>query len=797
MIINDIDVINVSNTNDTEVIDMKLSENSEKIIFNLFTKNVYSNPIGSIVREITSNSIDSHIEANIDAPVLIKLTKDNINNDYYISFIDFGVGISPERIKNIYSVLFESNKYNTNDFIGGFGIGGKTPLAYKRFIKNTNSYDNSFFIVTYYDHIKYHYSVYENNERPSLTLLNSSETESNNGTEIIIPVLKNDISKFIYEFKKQLCYIDNIIYEGFDILSDINTNDLNNIYKNKIYKGTYFNYSTINQYSTIHAVIGNIAYPIDDNIIKSLNEHKYLLYTPIGIKFDIGEINVTVSRESIDYSNNTINIIHNKIKLAINELNDIIISNYDSIVNLYDYLVFNMHENKIKLNDNIDIELADLLNHYKFKFNNFLYKDVQIDKHLEFINKLYGKSKSNYYSYKYNYGIYNFRSAYSVINNNNNITVCYVNNIENYKTSNSKLYRQIIRYIKTKIAYYYIFNPIDFNNIHNYNYCDDNLFYNYVTDYRNIINSKSIMLSDISNDPEFIKFISVNTTKNKTATKTTKTTINNKHKNNNLSYKLIRYNNDNGLYENTSLKYLNFDTFTPNSNSIVFYSNTLDSLQLLYNLYYLNHKYNLFDNVLSYDNYTINSIHDQYLNNNNKLYFITVNNANFKLLNSLNSPYIINSDVYFNDLLKNNEVIKFYKFSKIYSNLNIYNFISPRNITSLLITPNSLFNNTTLSKFKNKYVNDYYKFIIKSINSDFILNVDRTYKTINLSKFKFDFDTTKYDKFYASFKLIYNDNIKIYNMLSFISLNDFPNRVNNDLITLLKNTLDKLIKLNK
>lgn len=49
----------------TETTKMRLSEDASSMVFQLFTKNVYSNPIGTVVREITSNCFDSHTEAGI------------------------------------------------------------------------------------------------------------------------------------------------------------------------------------------------------------------------------------------------------------------------------------------------------------------------------------------------------------------------------------------------------------------------------------------------------------------------------------------------------------------------------------------------------------------------------------------------------------------------------------------------------------------------------------------------------------------------------------------------------------
>jgi sensor histidine kinase regulating citrate/malate metabolism len=83
-------------------------KNAQQMIFSMFSRNIYSNPIGSVVREITSNCFDSHVEANVSDPVILKLT--NENNQHYISFIDVGVGISPERMATQYASGFFLNK---------------------------------------------------------------------------------------------------------------------------------------------------------------------------------------------------------------------------------------------------------------------------------------------------------------------------------------------------------------------------------------------------------------------------------------------------------------------------------------------------------------------------------------------------------------------------------------------------------------------------------------------------------------------------------------------------------------
>lgn len=100
--------------------DFKISTSNVRVIMDLLSKGFYSNPIHSIVREYMSNAWDSHIEAGCpDEPIVVRFSR--IEDSYYIEFIDFGVGLSPERVKEVFTVYFESTKRDTNSQIGSFG----------------------------------------------------------------------------------------------------------------------------------------------------------------------------------------------------------------------------------------------------------------------------------------------------------------------------------------------------------------------------------------------------------------------------------------------------------------------------------------------------------------------------------------------------------------------------------------------------------------------------------------------------------------------------------------------------
>lgn len=279
---------------DADSIEASISSDSMSTIFTMMSKSMYANPIGSIVREITSNCFDSHQEAGVDETVLIKKGKDEEGT--YISFNDYGVGLSPERIKKVYMNYFSSTKRDTNDQIGGFGLGSKTPL----------SYTDSFYINTIFDGIKYNYVLSKGEKFPTLTLMNTSETTEHNGTEILIYILNtNDEKRFLDELIKQLSYFDSVYFEGWGIDNDY-----------RIHNCNYFKYRNKDHYSKeAHIILGKVAYPIDWTQISVAK-----VTIPIGIKFEIGELVVTPNRESLQYTNEVKLIVSTRVKNAIDEL---------------------------------------------------------------------------------------------------------------------------------------------------------------------------------------------------------------------------------------------------------------------------------------------------------------------------------------------------------------------------------------------------------------------------------------------------------------------------------------------
>jgi hypothetical protein len=407
---------------------MRLSENATSMVFQLFTKNIYSNPIGTVVREITSNCFDSHVEAQVNSPVVIKKSKDPQTDTIYISFIDYGVGMSPDRVENIYGVYFESTKRCDNTQIGGFGIGGKTPLAYKRSTGHgEGEYDNSFYVITNFNGTRYYYCIYEGQEAPEISLLHSEATTERNGTEIRIPVLEKDLNSFSKEMVKQLYYFENVVFEGFED-DYYNGQTLSNEYQ--IVRGKNFLYRG-NEYSHhMHVCLGRVAYPIDYSVL-GLSASDYSL--PIALKLEVGDIGVVASREQLDYSEKTIKVLKKKLEAAKEEVKELLVKQYSNIVDLKDY--FNLKHNfgVLEFKNGMSLTVSNIIKQSDVDLSNFRYSFMKMPNDRQLFKfffevKSYGKkpARSRYSSSKYE-----FEGGYEELKKNSNLL--YVNDEFNRK----------------------------------------------------------------------------------------------------------------------------------------------------------------------------------------------------------------------------------------------------------------------------------------------------------------------------------------------------------------------------
>ncbi len=223
---------------------------STSYTFKVLSDKLYSNKIRAIVRELATNAYDSHAEAGkLNIPFTVHLPNE-LEPTFYVE--DYGTGMSEEKILELYSSYFASDKRETNQAVGTFGLGSKSPFAYK----------GSFTVVSRYEGEETVYSCYlDEHEIPCIAKIFSIETPHCNGVKVEIPVDQRDFQEFVSETKYVLrpfeMEVEVIGYDNFEVAE----------YPNVLMEGNDYKILTKdpnNRHNNLSlAVQGNIEYGID------------------------------------------------------------------------------------------------------------------------------------------------------------------------------------------------------------------------------------------------------------------------------------------------------------------------------------------------------------------------------------------------------------------------------------------------------------------------------------------------------------------------------------------------------
>ena len=306
MIINGPEKDVVTNKNNINEMKMKVDEKA----FNILIDKLYTHKPQAIIREICANAIDAHIAAGkYDVPFEITIPTYS-NNKLIIR--DFGNGLSKQETEDLLGTIFGSKSSESNDLIGGFGLGSKSPF----------SMVDSYYIHSYNNGEEHKFLfVREKGAIPKFIHVYSKPSDELADIKFVITMddLENNyvdwqsIVEDTLIFAKVPFVITNSDYK---IPQKHNIHDLFYIVEN-----TNKTNITNNDYM---AVMGGVIYPInmsefDNNIKNRVSELRRGLdirkssNTKIAIEFDIGELDVTPSREQIELTSKTLKAIDNKI----------------------------------------------------------------------------------------------------------------------------------------------------------------------------------------------------------------------------------------------------------------------------------------------------------------------------------------------------------------------------------------------------------------------------------------------------------------------------------------------------
>ena len=271
--------------------------------FAILSDGLYSNKILAVVRELSTNAYDSHVAAGCaEKPFDVHLPT-ALDNEFSIR--DYGTGLSREDCMSLYTTYFRSDKTDSNDAVGCLGLGSKSPFAYT----------DQFMVESFYNGNHMTFSAYKNeNDEPVFALLSEQPTNDPNGLRVSFATEAGDSTNFKYEAQNVWKYFVTTPNANIDVEVDSQGDATmsGDDWKicNKANRG----------YAKNELVMGQIGYELDADQFEG--DVYDLLWRGHGliIHANIGDVDITPSRESLSYNTRTKDFIHNKIKNILEEI---------------------------------------------------------------------------------------------------------------------------------------------------------------------------------------------------------------------------------------------------------------------------------------------------------------------------------------------------------------------------------------------------------------------------------------------------------------------------------------------
>jgi len=264
-------------------------------MFNVLSSQIYTDKVAAVIREIVFNAIDAHTASGkSDIPVQVWLPT-MFDQNFVVK--DFGTGINPDQINDIYLTYFGSNKRDTNELVGGLGLGSKSPLAYT----------DQFAVVNNWNGKSYTHFVFKNeNGEPDISLVSVVDTDEPNGLTVQISVRDSDVSSFTTKAAN--------IFKWMKVKPEIMSG---NISIPEIEIDRTVGHFTVNQnlvQNKVSVLMGDIIYRVDEQYYSGIKKDYLNTLGGIIFNFNVGELEFQPSREALSMNRTNIEKIEARVQ---------------------------------------------------------------------------------------------------------------------------------------------------------------------------------------------------------------------------------------------------------------------------------------------------------------------------------------------------------------------------------------------------------------------------------------------------------------------------------------------------
>lgn len=265
--------------------EFSVSNDSAKI-FSFLSNFLYKDKERSVITELCSNALDAHKALGKEStPIKVCLPTD-LQKEFKVR--DFGTGLSEAQIYEFLTKYGSSSKGKSNDFIGGFGIGSKSPAAVT----------DTWTVNSYHDGFETSYLIHVNDRGiPSINKLFSKPT-TETGLEVIVPTKNthawHQSAEKVFEHYDVVPEIKGSQRKFSNITFEFNYNDL-----------VKFRARSTTSYPSVHILLNRRSYELDMSKVGSESPFKATMYIP----FPTSSLSVSLSREDLQYDSRTTDAI--------------------------------------------------------------------------------------------------------------------------------------------------------------------------------------------------------------------------------------------------------------------------------------------------------------------------------------------------------------------------------------------------------------------------------------------------------------------------------------------------------
>lgn len=292
--------------------------------FEILSSNLYQNKILAVIREISCNAADAHSmvgkplsEIQVHLPTFA---------EPWFAVRDFGPGLSTEDVLELYTTYFRSTKDNDNSMIGGFGLGSKSPFAVA----------DQFTVTSWHGGTKSHFVCYKDGGLPQVNMTGSSPSSEPNG--LLVQVAVRGFDTWRLEAQN--------FYQWWPELPKLNTGTITHLLnkdniiassKNLDSRGIP-EWALVRSYSRPQVFMGLVPYALNVSAIPDIDQSLRNVFDslPLFLRFDVGQLSISPSREALSYDKSTAGILIAKLKAIADEVTAGVKNELDNCKSLFE-----------------------------------------------------------------------------------------------------------------------------------------------------------------------------------------------------------------------------------------------------------------------------------------------------------------------------------------------------------------------------------------------------------------------------------------------------------------------------